>query len=336
MIITRTPLRISFVGGGTDLPDYFTKHTGQVISTTIDKYVYVTVNRKFDGRVSLRYSETENVARTADLRHTIVRECLHLLGIYEGIEIVTISDVPMNGTGLGSSSTLTVGLLKALGTYIGKEWDLEELARTAYKIEAEILGAPIGLQDQYAAVMGGFNQFVFGGTSIGTEDLYAGRAFLIPGSVVDMEKILWLQKNTMLFCLDKARDTNEILREQAEHIEDRLPIYHAHKKSVWEFLRWLTDDSPCDAVGGIIDKAWQNKKGMCNQISTPSIDTTYEKAMRSGAIGGKIVGAGGGGFLMLIVPEENQVDIRRAMRSALREMPFQFSRKGSEVIYDGR
>ncbi len=336
MIITRTPLRISFVGGGTDLPSYFVEHTGQVISTTIDKYVYVTVKQKFDGRVSLRYSESENVARVSELRHTIVRECLHLLGIYEGVEIVTISDVPMNGTGLGSSSALTVGLLKALGRYIGKKWYLEELARTAYKIEAEILGAPIGFQDQYAAVMGGFNHYVFGMTSIGTEDLYEGRVFLIPGSEVNQEKISWLERNTMLFCLDQARDTNEILRDQADHMEDRLPIYDAHARSVWEFMYWLTNDSPYDAIGTIIDKAWQNKKKMSDRISTPSIDEAYEKAMRSGAIGGKIVGAGGGGFLMLIVPEEDQVDVRRELRGDLIEMPFQFSRKGSEVIYDGR
>lgn len=326
-------MRISFVGGGTDLPAYFKKHTGQVISTTIDKYVYVTVNRKFDGRVSLRYSETEDVARASDLHHTIVRECLHLLQIYEGIEIVTISDVPMNGTGLGSSSTLTVGILKALGVYIGREWHLEELARMAYKIEAEILGAPIGLQDQYAAVMGGFNHYVFGATSIGTEDLYGGRAFLIPGSEVNTEKISWLEKNTMLFCLDQARDANEILRDQADQIEDRLPIYHAHRRSVWEFLYWLTNDSPYDAVGQIIDKAWRNKKKMSDQISNPNIDAAYEKAMRSGALGGKIVGAGGGGFLMLIVPEDNQVDVRRKLRADLKEMPFRFSRGGSEVIY---
>ena len=244
MIITRTPLRISFVGGGTDLPAFYLKHTGQVVSTTINKYVYVTVNHKCDGRVSLRYSETENVARVEDLEHAIVRECLRLFGIDEGVEIVTISDVPMNGSGLGSSSSLTVGLLNALCAYTGTTWSAERLAYQAFNVEVNLLGAPIGKQDQYAAAYGAFNHFMFSSNGyVNTEDLYNGQM----EPVIDKEwrngKIKWLEENTMLFYLDIGRDSGDILQKQIGEMDTMMPIFQALRRSAQTFLHWLANDS---------------------------------------------------------------------------------------------
>jgi len=326
MIISRTPLRISFVGGGTDLPAYADRYVGEVISTTINKYVYVTAAHKFDGRVSIRYSETENVATVDELKHTIIRECLKSFGIKDGIEIVTISDVPMKGTGLGSSSALTVGLINALCAYMGVRSDEEDLAESAAYIEISKLNAPIGRQDQYAAAYGGFNHLQFGRGSVTVDELR------MPSTC---QKVIWLEDNTMLFWLHQERDANDILLEQSEQIDDRLPLYESMKESVHAFLNWADsrNDMPEDAVGGIMNIAWENKKAFCSSITTPHINDLYSRAIDAGAIGGKISGAGGGGFLMLIVPEDAQDSVRDALPEA-HEMPFKFTIKGSEVVYE--
>ena len=347
MIISKTPLRISFCGGGTDLPGYYMKKAGRVISTTIDKYIYVTVAPKFDGRVSVRYSRTENVDDVEDLDHTIIRECLREFGIKSGIEIVTISDVPMNGTGLGSSSALTVGLLNALREYTGNVWHGVAAAEKAFDIEVNRLGAPIGKQDQYAAFVGGFNHMIFSKSAVGIENIRKGSAVsgkdgisrkkiscLCPDVDINLRKVAWLERSVMLFWLDRPRDGNAILKEQSAGIEGKMDVYDRSIDAVQEFLRWFDDGVADLDVGDILDRAWKTKKEYCEKISDSYIDQTYDRAKSAGAIGGKLLGAGGGGFLMLVVPEFAQDDVRRALHP-LKEMPIKFTETGSEVIYGG-
>lgn len=324
MIISRTPLRISFVGGGTDLPSYSDRYGGHVISTTIDKFVYVTVAHKFDGRVSVRYSEKEDVATTEGIKHTIVRECLRLFGIKGGVEIVTISDVPMKGTGLGSSSALAVGLLNALCAYTDTKWSKERLAEAAITIEIDRLKAPIGKQDQYATAFGGFNHLLFDVHGTGVDDLR------IPSTA---KKIQWLEDNTMLFCLERPRDSNDILSAQAAQMEENIPLYTGLTNAVYMFLDWFDNEMPDDAIGGIMNAAWETKKGLCSRISDSYIDETYSNAIGAGALGGKVAGAGGGGFLLLVVPKERREAIRNALFPLI-EMPFKFTMEGSTVIYN--
>lgn len=323
MIISRTPLRVSFCGGGTDQPAYYMKHGGEVVSVAIDKCIYVTINEKFDGRVHLRYSKTENVPKAGDIQHTIVRECLKLMKVKKGVEIVTISDVPMQGTGLGSSSSLTVGLLNALHTYKGKKINAKELAEMACYVEINILKAPIGKQDQYAAVYGGLNRFKFHKGGVIREDLYQKCSSI---------KIKWLEESTMLFYLNKQREGNHILAKQIKGIEDNKLIYDAMKGLVHDFIAWLKGDMPSPVVGQIIDMAWQNKKQLCGQVSNSYIDKFYNKAKGAGALGGKVAGAGGGGFIMLIVPKEHQQKVRESLYP-LKEMGMQFDEEGSRIIY---
>lgn len=324
MIITRTPLRVSFVGGGTDLPGYANKYGGKVISAAINKCVYVTVNRKFDGKIHLRYSKTEEVDKVDEIQHTIIRECLKLMEVRKGIEIVTISDVPMRGTGLGSSSSLTVGLLNALGVLNGCYFPPNKLAEMACHIEIDTLKAPIGKQDQYVAVYGGLNYFHFNIDGTVTRgDLYQRCSSI---------KIKWLEESTMLFYLDKERNANGILSNQVSGIEENRLIYDSMKQLVKDFYDWLLHDSPSPVVGEIIDLGWKNKKELSKYISNDDIDSIYAKAKESGALGGKVCGAGGGGFLMLVVPRDHQYEVGKALHQ-LKRMPFEFDEEGSRVIY---
>jgi len=319
--VVRSPLRLSFTGGGTDLPGYYRFHGGQVISTTIDKYVYVTINEKFDGRVSLRYSKTEDVGHVDELKHDIVRECLKHFGITNGVEIVTISDVPMKGTGLGSSSALTVGLIKALSAFVRQPMDAGTIAKLACFIEIEMVKSPIGKQDQYAAAFGGFNHIEFGSAdAVGVFGMHSPR------------KVRWLENASMLFHLDRSRSTNDILSKQSEEIGENLYEYDSIKASVRNMLQWLEEGGDVESIGRIIDEEWQHKKELGNGISDDEIDVLYCTAKMAGALGGKVVGAGGGGFMLLIVPDEAKQAVREVM-APLHEMPFRFSTQGSKVIY---
>jgi len=328
MIIVRAPLRISYVGGGTDLPSYADVYGGQVVSTSIDKYVYVTLTEKFDGRVSLRYSETEDVAHTRDLKHDIVRECLSLFGVENGIEIVTISDVPMNGTGLGSSSALTVALLHALSVYTNAPMCKERLAFLACNIEIDKVGAPIGRQDQYASACGGFNHLTF------SEKAYAS-VNRMDQDIKRNKKIDWLEDHTLLFHLDAGRNGNDILKQQGECMPSKLDLYHALSRSVDKMMQWIGNDASFETVGDIVHESWGIKREIADGIANPDIAETYLCALEAGALGGKVVGAGGGGFMLLIVADDEKGEVRHAM-DPLMEMPFRFDHEGSKVIYDGR
>lgn len=349
MIISRTPLRISFVGGGTDIPAYYKKYGGEVINTAIDKYIYVTVNKKFDGKVHLRYSKTEQVKNATELQHSIVKACMKLVGVKTGVEIVTISDVPMKGTGLGSSSSLTVGLLNALTRYKGKTITSHELAGMACHVEIDLLKSPIGKQDQYAAAYGGFNHFVFKKNGkVVINNWLAIKDIIAPensayatieyskNSEKVQEKIKWLQNNTLLFHLNMPREANHILGLQTKEISNKERDYTNLKAYVKAFEICLRNNSEeTNNPGNLIDATWQTKKKLCSQISSGKIDKLYDRARYNGALGGKVCGAGGGGFLMLIVPKDKQSDVIKAMKP-LHELPFKFEPQGSVIIYEDR
>lgn len=269
----------------------------------------------------------EDVGIATEIQHTIVRECLKLFNIKKGIEIVTISDVPMKGTGLGSSSSLTVGLINALAAYKGKILTPDDLVTMAWHVENEILKAPIGKQDQCAAVFGGLNHFVFGKDgSVTRSDLYQKCSSI---------KVKWLDESTMLFYLDMPREGNHILADQVKDIEAKKKAYDAMKELTHDFMKWLEDGFNSSVAGRIIDTAWQTKKSLCGRISNTHIDNIYSMVLTAGAIGGKLCGAGGGGFLMLMVPKDYQSEVVKAMRP-LKQMPFNFDEEGSRVIYHER
>lgn len=324
MIITQTPLRVSFVGGGTDFRDYYRRNGGAVLSTTIDKYIFVIVKKRFDKKIRVGYSTTEMVESLDELKHELVREGLRKTGITEGIEISTMADIPSEGSGLGSSSTCTVGLLNAFYVYQGKPKPPETLAKEACEIEIDILGKPIGKQDQYAAAYGGLNIIRF-----------------LPDEKVKVEPLLIdestkrkLERNLMLFYTGMVRKSSEVLSEQKKNIPDITGILDELKVMVDELKDCLYKEY-LDDFGKLLHYGWQCKKKMASKITNEKIDEYYEKALDAGALGGKITGAGGGGFMLLYCPQEKQDKVRDAL-SELQELPFSFNRDGSRVIFNIR
>ena len=323
MIISRTPFRVSFVGGGTDLPDFYRFKPGAVVSTAIDKYMYITVNKRFDDTIRVSYSKTEIVNRVAEIKHPIVREALKLVAITKAIEIVSIADVPA-GTGLGSSSSFTVGLLNALYAYRGVLKSAEELAREACHIEIDILGEPIGKQDQYIAAYGGLRHIQFN-----------------PDETVFIEMVMCpkgykgeLSRNLMLFYTGDCRQANSILKEQKANTEqpDKRKILTQMRDLALEMKHCLVNNSALDTFGGLLHQGWMLKRGLVSSISNTQIDEYYDRALAAGALGGKIVGAGGGGFLLLCCPLEKQEKVQEAL-SRLVPMAFSFEPEGSKIIY---
>lgn len=324
MIITRTPLRISFLGGGTDFPDFYKKHGGCVVTTAIDRYVYVIVKERFDKQIYVNYSIKEIVNKVGELKHELVREAMKKVGIKEGIEISFQSDVPSSGSGLGSSSTVTVGTLNALYQYIGLAVDAERLAREACEIEIKTLGKPIGVQDQYIAAYGGvrFLEFRKSGKIV-AEDLRLSE-----------ETLDDLKSYMMVFFTGRTRQAGSILQEQKENIKNKNEIL---EKMTWQ-AREARDLLVAGRIGGLgklMDEGWKLKRQLASRITDPEIDRLYGAAKRAGAIGGKISGAGGGGFLTLFVPTGKREMVRKAM-NGLREMPVGLSRDGSKVIFNIR
>lgn len=310
LIITRTPLRISFFGGGTDIPAYCQHAPGAVLSATINKYVYVIVNPKFDGRIRVSYSETENVDHVDEVRHNIIREAMKLVDVTEGIEIVTVADVPGRGTGLGSSSALAVGLLNALYAYKGEGWILELLAEQACHIEIDILKKPIGRQDQYAAALGGLRFYEF------NMDGYQRN---VPLSYRILELI---EKHLLLFRIERARESAQK--------RDFNEMRHA-ADCAWE-ARAALEDRDFEHFGRLLDVAWEEKKRHHIGITSPAIDDLYSCAMIAGAWGGKMCGAAGGGFLLMCCAPEKRDSVKAAL-SDVREVPFRLTTRGSQVIW---
>ena len=324
MIITRTPFRVSFAGGGSDLPSYYRQHDAAVVSTTIDKYMYVAVNRRFDDSIRVSYSDTEIVDRVDDLKHEIVRAALRKTGIDRGVEITTIADIPA-GTGLGSSSTLTVGLLHALYAYADRFSGAERLAREACEIEIDTLGQPIGKQDQYAAAYGGLNYIHFN-----RDD-----SVLVEPIICQPSTRRRLAESLLLFYTHMQRRSSDILSEQVtktRHGKANRELGLLVRLAE-ELHEALCNNHP-EAIGKLLHRSWMIKRQIASGITDPRIDGWYKAALESGAQGGKILGAGGGGFLLLYCePEEQGQLIRRMEALGLRRIPFSFEGQGSRIIY---
>jgi len=324
MIISRTPLRISFAGGGSDLPAFYCKETGAVLSTSIDKYIYITVNKKFDQMIRASYSITEIVDEVEDLRHELIRESLKLVNPPNGIEITSISDIPSQGTGLGSSSTYTVGLLNALYAHVGQHAGAEQLAREACFIEIERCGKPIGKQDQYIAAYGGL-QFI---------QFNSDESVFVDPVICLLETKVKLQRRLLLLYTGLTRSANGILEEQGKNTEsdeEKRATLRRMTRLAQE-LRQALQMNDLNSFGEVLHQGWIEKKKLASGISNSKIDTWYETARQHGAIGGKVLGAGGGGFLLLYAPPECHEEIIRALPE-LRPVDFNFEPQGSKIIY---
>jgi D-glycero-alpha-D-manno-heptose-7-phosphate kinase len=323
MIITRTPFRISFVGGGTDFRDFYRNEPGAVVSAAINKYMYIVVNKRFDSTIRVCYSKTEIVNRVEELQHPIIREAMKLVGLDGGIEIMSIADVPA-GTGLGSSGSFTVGLLNALYAYKGSLKSAEELAQDASRIEMDILGEPIGKQDQYAAAYGGLRYIQFN-----PDESTFVQMIMCPRDFTEQ-----LRRNLLLFYTGNTRAARDVLSEQRSNIRSGKTVSHLKKMRslAVELKDHLNNSSNPDFLGEFLHKGWMLKKQLSVNISSSEIDTYYEKALSAGALGGKIVGAGGGGFLLLYCPEEKHPRLREALEP-LPVTEFSFEPEGSKIIY---
>lgn len=324
MIITQTPLRISFAGGGTDFKDYYEVDGGAVISSAIDKYIYVVIKERFDRKIRVGYTRTEMVDSIDAIEHELVRECMRLTGITQGVEITTMADIPSEGSGLGSSSTVTVGLLHAMHAFQGELVTAAQLAEEACRIEIEILGKPIGKQDQYIAAFGSLRRFDFR-----KDGSVATRAMDLPE-----EQRRRFGESILLFYTGITRRADDILTAQKANISDRQLVLNLLKAQVGEIEACL-DEGNNNKVGRLLHAGWELKKQMTDKISSDRIDCLYEKALDAGAIGGKIAGAGGGGFLLLYCAPDRQEAVRAAL-AELKEMPFSLERDGTKVILNAR
>ncbi|MCC8104937.1 MAG: GHMP kinase [Clostridiales bacterium] len=322
MIITKTPLRISFAGGGTDLPDYYRVNGGAVVSAGINKYIYITVNPKFDNKIRVSYSNTEIVDEVKELHHELVRECLQMVGINGGIEITSIADIP-SGTGLGSSSTFTVGLLNALYSYVGERISAHELAEKACEIEINVLKHPIGKQDQFAAAYGGMNYFEFHKD----ESVSQERIFL------DDTNARKMRQKLVLFYTGMTRSADSVLQEQKKNTNDRLEVLNEMKYQAEEMHRNLINAGFDESFANVLHQGWLYKQSLASTISNDQIGQYYQAALEAGAKGGKLLGAGGGGFLLFYCDEQNQEGLENAI--GLRRIEFHISLAGTRVVFNG-
>lgn len=324
MIIVQTPLRISFFGGGTDFPSFFMEEGGCVLTSAIDKFIFLTIKQRFDVKLRIGYTRTEMVDRVDDIQHELIREALRLTGISRGVEITTMGDIPSEGSGLGSSSTVTVGALHAMYAYLGEIVSAERLAREACAIEIEILKKPIGIQDQYIAAYGGLRFLEFKPDG----EVIAERVKL------SIEAQRALNDNFLLFFTGVSRSSSSVLSEQKNKIKDRMMELREIKQMAYQARAYLEAEN-FDALGELMHQSWELKKRLAGGISNGRINDMYEAARRAGAIGGKIAGAGGGGFILLYVPYERQNRVRAALRD-LQELPFRLETDGTKIIFNYR
>lgn len=324
MIMSRTPLRITFVGGGTDIPAYYRNYeTGAVVSASINKYIYVAVNKKFDTKIRVSYSVTEIVDKVEEIKHPSVREALKLLDIDGGIEIVSISDIPSRGTGLGSSSTFLVGLLNALHAWKGEHASPLQLAEEAVKIEREILGEPGGKQDQYMAAYGGIQMMEF----------HPDERVSIKPVIMGEDARSELHENLLLMYTNRERSSASIHKVQAGNVSDKLENYHAMRQLAYEMFEVMGNGN-IGSVGKLLHQNWENKRLLANGITDPMIDGWYNSALKCGATGGKMIGAGGGGFLLLYAPVDKRDSIVQNLPD-LKMEPFDIEYDGSRIIFIG-
>lgn len=324
MIMSRTPLRITFVGGGTDIPAYYRKYEpGAVVSASINKYIYVAVNKKFDTKIRVSYSVTEIVDRVEDIKHPSVREALKLLDIDGGIEIVSISDIPSRGTGLGSSSTFLVGLLNALHAWKGEHASPLQLAEEAVKIERETLGEPGGKQDQYMAAYGGI-QFL---------EFHPDERVTVNPVIMGEDARSELQENLVLMYTNRERSSTAIHKVQAVNVSSKVENYHAMRQLAHDLFDRM-GQGDISSVGQLMHQNWENKRLLANGITNPKIDEWYNSALKHGATGGKMIGAGGGGFLLLYVPSDKRDSMIQDLPD-LKMEPFRIEYDGSRIIFIG-
>ncbi|RRJ17243.1 GHMP kinase [Lachnoanaerobaculum orale] len=323
MIITKTPFRVSFCGGGSDMANFYEKYGGCVLSTSINKYCYISIHPYFnENQTLLKYSENELVDSPDQIKHRIFRQVLTDMGIH-GVEISSTADIP-GGTGLGSSSTFTVGLLNTLNCYKGKFVSKDKLAKLACEVEIEKLGNPIGKQDQYGAALGGLNFIKFN-----QDGSVSHEPILMEGKTYKK-----LQKNLLMFYTGTTRSANTILAEQTKNITSDDKARNLLKMcGLAKDMKVALENNDISSFGKILDEGWQLKKELASGIANPAIDEAYEIAMKNGALGGKLLGAGGGGFLLFYCEEEKQDQLKKAI--GLRELDFSFERDGTSVIYIG-
>ena len=323
MIITKTPFRVSFCGGGSDMANFYEKYGGCVLSTSINKYCYISIHPYFnENQTLLKYSENELVDSSDQIKHRIFRQVLTDMGVH-GVEISSTADIP-GGTGLGSSSTFTVGLLNTLNCYNGKFVSKDKLAKLACEVEIEKLGNPIGKQDQYGAALGGLNFIKFN-----QDGSVSHEPILMEGKTYKK-----LQKNLLMFYTGTTRSANTILAEQTKNITSEDKAKNLLKMcGLAKDMKVALENNDISSFGRILDEGWQLKKELASGIANPAIDEAYEIAMKNGALGGKLLGAGGGGFLLFYCEEEKQDQLKKAI--GLRELDFSFERDGTSVIYIG-
>lgn len=322
MIVVQTPLRISFLGGGTDFEDFYKEHGGAVLTTAIDKSVFIIVKERFDDKIYINYSKKEIVDDVSEIRHELARYAMITTGVKEGVEVTTLSDIPSEGSGLGSSSSITVALLHALYAYQGILVSAETLAEQACQIEIELCKEPIGRQDQYIAAYGGLQFIEFDRNGVQVQDVWLSE-----------ETKRELNSELLLFYTGTTRDSGEILKRQKGNIPGRAFVL-SRMAALAVAGKDALEAGDLAAFGSFLRENWALKKELTNGITSPAIDEVYERALKAGALGGKICGAGGGGFLLLYCPRGSQSELRRTV--GLREMPVTVGALGSKVVFDHR
>lgn len=324
MIISRTPLRMSFTGGGSDLSVFYQKFGGAVISTAINKYIYVSINKKFDNGIRIAYSKNEEISNLSEIEHPLVRSAMQYIGLEGGVEITTVADIPSKGTGLGSSSAFTVGLLHVLNAYLGRYVSNHQLAHDSCHVEIDLCKEPIGKQDQYASAVGGFNLIEF----------KPDNSVLVSPLILKPETLDTIKRNILVFYTGITRSASALLKQQSYEVDTGASRQEILKKMVGltYTLRDELHRGNVEVFGEILHDNWMLKKELTNGISTPEIDDWYSSARRAGATGGKILGAGAGGFLLFYAPEETHVDIKNALKD-LRCIPVNLESSGSRIIF---
>ena len=323
MIISKTPFRVSFLGGGTDLKSYYKENSGSVISTSIDKYIYLSMHNYFyPSRYLLKYSQTEEVGSIGEIKHNIIREVFRKFDI-KNIDFNSTADIP-SGTGMGSSSAFTVGLINLCSAYSGMELPQNEIARLACEIEIDVLKDPIGKQDQYGTAIGGFKRITFNpNESVDIAPIY-----------LNQHKLKELQNNLLLFYTNHTRSAASILSEQKMNIVSSQKVVENLRKmsELADHLFLDLKNQNIDYFGNYLHESWQYKKELASKISNEGIDELYDIGIKNGATGGKLLGAGGSGFILFYAPEDKHMQIKRALGSC-QELPFNFEEEGTKIIF---
>jgi D-glycero-alpha-D-manno-heptose-7-phosphate kinase len=323
LIVVQTPLRISFFGGGTDFPSFYREEGGSVLSSAIDKYIFVTIKQRFDDMLRVGYTKTELVEKVDDIKHEIIREAFRMTHLHKGVEITTMGDIP-SGSGLGSSSTVAVGALHAMYVYQNQYITAESLAQNACQVEIDILKQPIGIQDQYIAAYGGLRFFEFLSNGTVTNELIR----------LDQSTQFQLTESLLLFYTGITRKADSILTEQKENIPDRKQVLRELRKMSYTVREELCAGN-LDSIGHLLHESWMLKKQLASNITNSQVEEMYDAARKAGALGGKLTGAGGGGFLLLYCPFEYRSKVRKAL-AGFREIPIRLEPDGSKVIFNYR